>query len=217
MEDVVLRLQELLIPSIANVAVLSVGVGIELVRVDAQCAAGGAACPGCGTWSPRVHSSCLRFPADASERRTKRRTRQAHVTPAGDRWAALAPGRRRMDPPAPGNRHLGRAASAQGIRTRYPQLDVLTRHVRSFATMLTGRQGQRLPDRLDAVQQDDLPSLHSLATGIDRDRDAVIAGLTLPWNSDVVEGHVIRIKVIQRQMFGRAGFALIRKRVLLSS
>ncbi|MFE1751896.1 TetR/AcrR family transcriptional regulator C-terminal domain-containing protein [Streptomyces anandii] len=40
------------------------------------------------------------------------------------------------------------------------------------------------------VRRDDLPSLHTLATGIDRDRDAVIARLTLPWNSGVVEGHI---------------------------
>ncbi|WP_327411162.1 hypothetical protein OG458_04365 [Streptomyces sp. NBC_01281] len=53
--------------------------------------------------------------------------------------------------------------------------------------------------------------------GIARDRDAVIAGLTLPWNSGVVEGHVNRIKMLKRQMFGRAGFDLLRKRVLLYS
>ncbi|MEV8395193.1 MULTISPECIES: hypothetical protein [unclassified Streptomyces] len=46
--------------------------------------------------------------------------------------------------------------------------------------------------------------------------DAVIAGLTLPWSSGVVEGHVNRIKMLKRQMFGRAGFALLRKRVLMS-
>ncbi|MEJ8650686.1 hypothetical protein WKI65_21950 [Streptomyces sp. MS1.AVA.3] len=46
--------------------------------------------------------------------------------------------------------------------------------------MRTGRQGERLPDWLDAVRQNDLPSLHTLASGIDRDRDAVIAGLTKP-------------------------------------
>ncbi len=82
--------------------------------------------------------------------------------------------------------------------------------------MLTERKGEQLPDWLDAVRQDDLPGLHILATGIDRDRDAVIAGLTLPWNSGVVEGHVNRIKMLKRQMFGRAGFALLRKRVLLA-
>ncbi|WP_406739611.1 ISL3 family transposase [Streptomyces atratus] len=104
----------------------------------------------------------------------------------------------------------------KNVRTHCPELDALTRHVRSFAVMLTGRQGERLPDWLDAVRQDDLPSLHTLAAGIDRDRDAVIADLTLPWNSGVVEGHVNRIKMLKRQMFGRAGFALLRKRVLLA-
>jgi transposase len=82
--------------------------------------------------------------------------------------------------------------------------------------MLTERQGERLPDWLDAVRQDDLPSLHTLAVGIDRDLDAVIAGLTLPWSSGAVEGLVKRIKMLKRQMFGRAGFALLRKRVLLA-
>ncbi|WP_308280280.1 ISL3 family transposase [Streptomyces iranensis] len=101
------------------------------------------------------------------------------------------------------------------VRTHCPELDALTRHVRSFAVMLTERQGERLPDWLDAVRQDDLPSLHTLAAGIDRDRAAVVAGLTLPWNSGAVEGHVNRIKILKRQMFGRASFSLLRKRVLL--
>jgi hypothetical protein len=63
-EEVVLRLKELLFPSITDVAVLSVDVSIEKVRVDAQCIAVGAVCPVCGVWSNRVHGSYLRFPAD---------------------------------------------------------------------------------------------------------------------------------------------------------
>ncbi|MGX4694951.1 ISL3 family transposase [Streptomyces sp. JNUCC 63] len=59
-----LQLKELLFPSIADVVVRSVDVSIEIVRVDVQCTANGAACPGCGTWSRRVHGSYLRFPAD---------------------------------------------------------------------------------------------------------------------------------------------------------
>ncbi|MET9473366.1 transposase [Streptomyces sp. NPDC002922] len=102
------------------------------------------------------------------------------------------------------------------VRTHCSELDALTGHVRSFATMLTERQGERLPDWLDAVRQDDLPSLHTLAARIDRHHDAVIAGLTLPWGSGVVEGHVNRIKMLKRQMLGRAGFRLLRKRVLLA-
>ncbi|MFD8724837.1 hypothetical protein ACFV2H_44560 [Streptomyces sp. NPDC059629] len=85
-----------------------------------------------------------------------------------------------------------------------------------MAVMLTDRQGERLPDLLGPFQQGDLPSLHALAAGIHSDLDAVAAGLTLSWSSGAVEGHVNRIKMLKRQMFGRAGFQLLRKRVLLA-
>jgi transposase len=45
----------------------------------------------------------------------------------------------------------------------------------------------------------------------------VTAGLTLPFSSGPVEGNVNRIKMTKRQMYGRAGFDLLRKRVLLAS
>src|SRR5260370_8610017 len=46
-------------------------------------------------------------------------------------------------------------------------------------------------------------------------RDAVRNGLTLPWSSGVVEGTVNRIKMIKRQMYGRAGFPLLPNRAPL--
>ncbi|MFD8216830.1 transposase [Streptomyces sp. NPDC059697] len=104
----------------------------------------------------------------------------------------------------------------KAVLARCPELEAPTRQVCSFAQILTERQGQRLPEWLDAVRQDDLPGLHTLAAGIDRDRDAVVAGLTLRWSSGVVEGHVNRIKMLKRQMFGRTDFDLLRKRVLLA-
>ncbi|MFC9091061.1 transposase [Streptomyces sp. NPDC002387] len=96
-------------------------------------------------------------------------------------------------------------------------MDALTRHVRAFGSMITELQGDRLPQWIEAVRADDLPSLHAFANGLERDLAAVTAGLTLPWSSGVVEGHVNRIKMLKRQMYGRAGFALLRKRVLLAS
>ncbi|MFE5561685.1 transposase [Streptomyces sp. NPDC056544] len=86
------------------------------------------------------------------------------------------------------------------VRTHCPELNALTRHARSFAAMLSDRQGERLPDWLDAVRQDDLPSLHTLAAGIDRDLAAIIAGLTLLWNSGVVEGHDNQIKMLSLRL-----------------
>ena len=52
------------------------------------------------------------------------------------------------------------------------------------------------------------------AVGIKKDQAAVEAGLSLPWNNGAVEGSVNRLKMIKRQMYGRAGFALLRRRVL---
>ncbi|WP_243879223.1 ISL3 family transposase [Streptomyces sp. KS 21] len=60
----VVRLQELLFPSIADVAVLSVDVNGEAVRILARSTVAGAVFPDCRSWSRRIHSSYLRFPAD---------------------------------------------------------------------------------------------------------------------------------------------------------
>ncbi|MFF3720681.1 transposase family protein [Streptomyces prasinus] len=64
MEKTSLRLEGLLFPVIADVAVLSVDVNHEAVRVEARSTAAEAACPSCGSHSSRIHSSYLRFPAD---------------------------------------------------------------------------------------------------------------------------------------------------------
>jgi len=81
---------------------------------------------------------------------------------------------------------------------------------------MTARTGSRDRDGwLTAVDADDQPGLRSFATGIRNDLQAVINGLTLPWSSGKVEGTVNKIKMIKRQMYGRAGFDLLRKRVIL--
>jgi len=102
------------------------------------------------------------------------------------------------------------------VQDRCPHLDALAGHVRSFAEMMTGRHGDRqLEDWLTTVEADDQPHLHSFAAGIRTDQQAVTNGLTLPYSSGKVEGNVNRIKMIKRQMYGRAGFGLLRKRVIL--
>jgi transposase len=60
------------------------------------------------------------------------------------------------------------------------------------------------------------PQLESFVAGLRRDQDAVTARLTLPWSSGVVEGHVNRIKMFKRQMYGRANPDLLRRRILLA-
>ncbi|MDW5326766.1 ISL3 family transposase [Plantactinospora sp. KLBMP9567] len=101
-------------------------------------------------------------------------------------------------------------------RAACPHLDALARHVTAFAEILTGRHGHRLDTWIAAVNADDQPDLHSFTAGLRRDHHAVVNGLTLPYSSGPVEGHVNRIKMIKRQMYGRANLDLLRKRVLLA-
>jgi transposase len=80
--------------------------------------------------------------------------------------------------------------------------------------MLTQRQGQRLGEWLHDVETTGAPALRSFAAGLRNDLNAVTAGLTTNYSSGAVEGTVNRIKMIKRQMFGRAKFDLLRKRIL---
>jgi transposase len=103
------------------------------------------------------------------------------------------------------------------IRARCPHIDALAGHVASFAEMMTNRTGNRdLKAWLATVEADDgQPELRSFAAGIRNDQQAVTNGLTLPYSSGKVEGAVNKIKMLKRQMYGRAGFSLLRTRVIL--
>jgi transposase len=101
------------------------------------------------------------------------------------------------------------------IRAACPQLDRLARHITAFAKMMVHRTGNETLDTwLAAVEADDIPELHTFARGICQDYTAVRNGLSMPYNSGACEGNVGRLKFLKRQMFGRANFDLLRKRVL---
>ena len=107
-------------------------------------------------------------------------------------------------------------AQLDAITAACPHLAGLAGHIRGFAEMMTRRQGLlALEDWLTRVEADDQPQLHSFAAGIRRDQQAVTTGLALPYSSAAMEGNVNKIKMIKRQMYGRAGFPLLRKRVIL--
>ena len=89
---------------------------------------------------------------------------------------------------------------------------------------LRGERNQaKLADRLAELGHErvtqktisvDLAELRAFARHLRRDYDAVRAGLSLPWSNGQVEGQIHRLKLIKRQMYGRANFDLLRKRVL---
>ena len=97
-----------------------------------------------------------------------------------------------------------------------PELAALCAHVAIFADLMTQRRGRNLEKWINAATASGLPELRSFITGLRRDQDAVTAGLTLPWSSGAVEGHVNRIKMLKRQMYGRASPDLLRRRILLA-
>ncbi|MEU5032468.1 ISL3 family transposase [Streptomyces milbemycinicus] len=90
------------------------------------------------------------------------------------------------------------------------------RLARGFATILRRRDGHRLGDWLTQADASQVKEIRTFANGLRKDLDAVTAGLTLPLNSGAVEGNVTRIKFLKRQHYGRAGFDLLRRRILLA-
>jgi transposase len=62
-----------------------------------------------------------------------------------------------------------------------------------------------------------IPELQSFVAGLERDKAAVVAALSLPDSNGQVEGQVNRLKLIKRSMYGRARFDLLRQRVLACS
>jgi transposase len=108
------------------------------------------------------------------------------------------------------------AAKLRAIRDRDADLDRLTRHVRAFAAMMTGRHGDRLEAWITSAEHDTLTPLAGFARHLRHDHDAVLHGLSLPYSSGPVEGNINRLKMLKRQMFGRASVELLRKRVLLA-
>ncbi|MFD4058766.1 transposase, partial [Streptomyces californicus] len=97
-----------------------------------------------------------------------------------------------------------------------PHPSILAEHVRVFAQLLTARCGAEMEGWMRAVEADDLPALHGFVRGLREDLAAVTAGMTMPYSNGLAEGVNNKIKLLKRQMYGRAGFALLRQRILLS-
>jgi transposase len=120
------------------------------------------------------------------------------------RWVTL-PQDRRLDWQ---NAYLERLFQADPVIARTAELMV------DFAIMLREREGERLDEWLEKVETQEVTELRSFAQGLRKDYDAVKAGLTLCWSNGQVEGQVHRLKLLKRQMYGRASFETLRKRVL---
>ena len=96
------------------------------------------------------------------------------------------------------------------LRSLHPEVDQAYQLVQQFAHMLRTRTGEQLNDWLCRVKASKIRELQGFLTGVNRDKAAVTAGLTLPHNNGVVEGKVNKLKLIKRMGYGRAELHVIR-------
>ena len=96
----------------------------------------------------------------------------------------------------------GEAAAARGKKTALEHLSVRQ------------RQPTHLEPWLARAAASPLPPFRRFARGLRADYGAVQAAVTLPWSQGPIEGHINRLKMLKRQMFGRAHLDLLSRRFL---
>ena len=111
----------------------------------------------------------------------------------------------------------GQQETLAGLTAACPEMTALASLVTSFAALLVPDPGNdtRLRQWITGARAADLPHLHSFTRGLDLDIQAATAALTLPHHNGRTEGVNTKTKMIKRQMYGRAGFTLLRHRILL--
>src|SRR5262245_13149087 len=153
-------------------------------------------------------------PAPSSQRGRNQQIRQAQseqaVAPLRTRRMAWWLLRR------PDTLSTGHQAVLARMEQASPAFGRLYRLTVQFTEMLRKRQVEQLRPWLEAAQASELRELKSLAEGMERDYAAVEAALRLPYSTGPVEGNINRLKLIKRSGYGRAGFDLLRLRVLES-
>jgi transposase len=104
-----------------------------------------------------------------------------------------------------------RLAEVGGVHADIAAAITLTQ---AFTTIVRERQHEHLDDWLERAEQSGLAPLVSFATGVRRDYAAVKAGVTLEYSNGPTEGHVNRLKLVKRQMYGRAKLDLLKQRLI---
>jgi len=111
-----------------------------------------------------------------------------------------------------------RSAAAQTYLDQLCQLDagIAQAHglTQGFLSMVRERRDLDLEAWIMAATDSGIDALACFARGLQEDLAAITAGLTLAWSNGHVEGQITRLKLLKRQSYGRAGFALLRRCVL---
>jgi transposase len=86
--------------------------------------------------------------------------------------------------------------------------------IQAFLALVWEHRGHHLEAWMAEATARGIDELTRFARGLEDDAVAITAGLTLKWSHGVTEGQIHRLKLVKRQGDGRAGFALLRQRVL---
>jgi transposase len=114
----------------------------------------------------------------------------------------------------PEKRTVEAQARLDKIRAVSPELTTALDLADEFKSLIRKQSSGTLREWLSRAEASPCSEIRHFAEGIGQDESAVNAAITLTWSNGPVEGHVNRLKTIKRQMYGRAGFTLLKARVL---
>jgi transposase len=103
-------------------------------------------------------------------------------------------------------------AELDRLRRAHPTFAQAIVLAHGFAQLLRARQPEQLDAWLQQAATSSLAVFRRLAQSFQRDYAAIKAGVTLPWSSGPVEGHINRLKMLKRHMYGRARLDLLSRR-----
>ena len=95
-----------------------------------------------------------------------------------------------------------------------PELKIAQQLVLEFYRILKTQNKSQLSSWFTRVHESGSAELRRVAAGMEADAAAICEAISSRWSNGVVEGHVNRLKMLKRQMYGRAGFELLRQRVM---
>lgn len=122
-------------------------------------------------------------------------------------WLVLKPPKQRTD--------LDETLLAQ--LQQQPELAPAIDLAQQFADLVRQRQSQQLDIWLEQANSSSIKQFQNFAKSLQEDYEAVKAGVTLEVSNGQVEGQINRLKMLKRQMYGRAGLELLSRRFLLAS
>ena len=146
-----------------------------------------------------------------------RRRRSDAAQPGGEKPPCRAPSSRRAArlltrDPAPLNE--ADRGFVDTLRALAPEIRVAADLINAFGRIIRGADPGALGPWMEEAAS---TTLRGFVRGLRADQEAVRAAISLPWSNGQPEGQINRLKLIKRQMFGRAKFDLLRQRVLCAA